>query len=357
MSAARRYLHSVDEIARMLDERAEQIAAELFPAGRRSGPEWRVGSIAGEPGQSLGIRMTGPKRGVWMDFNAGIGGDMLELVARARYGGDRGQALRWARAFLGLSEAAAPAGVTPPPPPPRVPADEVSRDFAGKARALWFGGHPIGGTPAAAYLAGRGISLARLGRLPGALRFRPDVYCSERRVTAPAMLAAILRGGTMIGCHRTFLAPRPSGGWGKAPIQAPKKIIGQVGGGFIPVWRGKSGKALRDAPADDTLAVCEGIEDALTIALHTPEWRVVAAVSIGNLAKLSLPDRFADIVCCWDRDGDNPASVAAREATVTRLLNEGRSVRQVAPPEGFKDFNAWHMAECADTPATMGAAP
>lgn len=344
-----RFLHSVQDIARMLGQHAEAIARDLLPAGRKVGPEWRVGSIAGEPGQSLAIRLTGDKRGIWADFAAGIGGDMLELVAQCRYGGDKREALRWARAFLGLTERPAPPGAAPPPPPPKaVPASEVNRSYAGKARALWLGGHPLGGTPAAAYLATRGVGLTALGRTPSALRFRPDVFCAERQEAAPAMLAAITRGGAIIGCHRTFLAPGPAGRWSKAPIAAPKKVMGQVGGGFIPLWRGASGRPIREAPETDTLAIAEGIEDALTIALHMPEWRVIAAVSVGNMANLVLPTTLRDVVFCWDRDGDNLSVARAREMAVERLLREGRSVREIRPPEGFKDFNAWHLAEMAE---------
>jgi len=269
-----RHLYSVSEIARMLDAHAATIARELFPAGKRAGGEWRVGSLAGEPGQSLAVCIQGSKRGVWRDFAAGIGGDMLELVAQARYGGDKAEALRWARRFLGLSDRAAPPGSPPPPPPPRAEAaDELRRDFAGKARALWHGAVPIGGTPAAAYLAGRGISLAELGRAPGALRYRADVWCSERQGYHPAMLAAIVRAGLIVGVHRTYLAPGPAGRWLKAPIREPKKVLGSLGGGWIALWRGRSLKPWAEAPDDDTLAIAEGIEDALTVALHRPEWR------------------------------------------------------------------------------------
>lgn len=331
----------------MLDQHAEALARDFFPAGRRVGAEWRVGSLAGEPGQSLAIRLSGMKRGVWCDFAAGQGGDMLELVAQLRYGGDKSAALRWARSYLGLTDAAAPAGQAPPAPPPRVPASEVSRSFSGKARALWLGAQPLPNTPAAAYLASRGLSLAALGQVPHALRFRPDAWCTERQQPAPAMLAAITRGGPIIGCHRTFLAPGPAGRWGKAAIAAPKKVLGEVGGGFIPLWRGRSGRPMRAAPEDDTLAITEGVEDALTVALHMPEWRVIAAVSLGNIANLVLPERLTDLVLCWDRDGDNQAAAQAREQAVQRLLRQGRRVREIRPPEGYKDFNAWHLADLA----------
>jgi hypothetical protein len=283
---------------------------------------------------------------------------MLELVARARFGGDKAEALRWARAWLGLSDRPPPAAThTPPPPPlPRTAAPELGRDFSGKARALWLHALPIADTPAAQYLRGRGISLAALGRAPQALRFRPDVWCSERHEPAPAMLGAITRGGRIIGCHRTFLAPGPAGRWMKANIAAPKKVLGQVGGGFIPLWRGASGRPIREAQEGETVAITEGIEDALTIALHRPEWRVLAAVSLGNMTNLQLPPALNDIVLVWDRDGDHPSAARARELTLERLLRQGRRVREIFPPEGYKDFNAWHLALIAEADARAGRA-
>jgi hypothetical protein len=343
-----RRLHDIREIVAMLAARIEPLARELFPAGKRDGLEWRVGSLAGEPGQSLGIHLRAPKAGVWKDFSGGEGGDALDLVAAARFGGSKAEALRWARAWLGLEAGGDFKTVRPAPPPPRDRKAEEAEAEGGrqKARALWLGGRLLADTPAAIYLTGRGVGPDRLGRVPGALRFRPDVWCSERQVNAPAMVSAIVKGGKIIGCHRTFLAERPGGQWGKAPIRSAKKVLGQIGGGFIPLWR-RSGRPMGEAPNDDTLAIAEGIEDGLTIALHQPEWRVIAAVSGGNMARLELHERFADIVLVFDRDGENPSAARAREAAVDELLHQGRSVREVRPPEGFKDFNAWHMAEVA----------
>ena len=44
-----------------------------------------------------------------------------------------------------------------------------------------------------------------------------------------------------------------------------------------------SNRPLAEAPADDQVAICEGIEDALTLALHDPALRVLAAISLSNL--------------------------------------------------------------------------
>jgi hypothetical protein len=164
----------------------------------------------------------------------------------------------------------------------------------------------------------------------------------------------VVRDGKVIACHRTFLAPGPVGRWLKAPLRAAKKVLGPMKGGFIPLHRGASQRPMAEAPAGDVLAITEGIEDGLTVALHMPEWRVVAAVSAGNLRDLVLPEGFRDLVLVLDRDGDNEALRKAIALAAERWLREGRSVREVRPPEGFKDFNAWHQAQLAAGPRAQG---
>jgi len=92
------------EIARMLAERIDQLVIDLLPAGRREGYEWRVGSVAGETGHSLGVHLAGNKAGVWCDFNgSGDSGDALDLVCAVR-DLNMGQALSWSRLWLGLDD-------------------------------------------------------------------------------------------------------------------------------------------------------------------------------------------------------------------------------------------------------------
>jgi predicted P-loop ATPase len=60
----------------------ETLLAEWFPNGVREGHEFCIGSRDGEPGQSLRIRLTGDKAGVWSDFSDGeAGGDLISLYA------------------------------------------------------------------------------------------------------------------------------------------------------------------------------------------------------------------------------------------------------------------------------------
>ncbi len=68
-----------------LNARAEEFACWLFPAGKKNGAEWQIGSLNGELGKSLSIRIAGEKVGVWRDFATNDSGDnLLELVRQAK---------------------------------------------------------------------------------------------------------------------------------------------------------------------------------------------------------------------------------------------------------------------------------
>jgi twinkle protein len=95
------------EIARALADRAGEVAQYLLPAGRKLSGEWKAGSTAGEAGQSLGVRLTGVKAGMWRDFAADEGGDLLDLWARCR-GMSTAEAMRDAAAYLGIRESMPP---------------------------------------------------------------------------------------------------------------------------------------------------------------------------------------------------------------------------------------------------------
>lgn len=355
---------SVGDIATMLAVQAEALVLDLLPHGRRCGPEWRCGSLAGEPGQSLGVHLHGPKAGVWCDFASGEAGDALDLVTRVACGGDRAAGVRWARSFLGLSDAPRARVLAQQAAQRKVQNDARAQAQAdGRRRAalrMWLEAEAgLIGTPVAAYLAGRGLRFAELGRVPRALRYHPalehphtclhDAYGRVRYGTGtryPAMVAAITdAAGVHVATHRTYLAARADGSVGKAALRDAKLTLGGWRGGAIRLWRGASGKPLAEAPEDDVVAIAEGIEDALTIARIQPEWRVLAAVALGNMAFLDLPAQIRNVMLVFDRDGENDQARCAREAAIVHFQRQGRAVRVVTPPEGFKDFNDWWCAD------------
>jgi hypothetical protein len=96
--------NSISDLAARLASQAERVATHLFPNGVLESNEWRVGSIAGEKGKSLGICIRGPKAGVWQDFaNPEHTGDLVELWTLT-HRLKKGEALHEIRDFLGIRE-------------------------------------------------------------------------------------------------------------------------------------------------------------------------------------------------------------------------------------------------------------
>ncbi len=89
------------EISRMLADRIELLCAELLPNGRKQNGSWRIGSLDGEQGGSLSVKLR-QRPGQWCDFNTGDKGDALNLV-KAVLGCSMPEALRWSQGWLGIS--------------------------------------------------------------------------------------------------------------------------------------------------------------------------------------------------------------------------------------------------------------
>jgi twinkle protein len=93
------------ETSYRLAQEAEAIAGMLLPNGKRAGAEWCVGSVQGEAGDSLKVRINGNKAGVWKDFATGEGGDLIDLWAAVN-GSTKRDAFEACRNYLGISEPA-----------------------------------------------------------------------------------------------------------------------------------------------------------------------------------------------------------------------------------------------------------
>ena len=91
------------ELKDLLAKNAADIAAYLFPDGKRAGREWKVGSVNGEPGDSLSICTAGAKAGIWSDFATGAAGDLLDLWM-ARRGCTLVEAMDDAKQRLGVRD-------------------------------------------------------------------------------------------------------------------------------------------------------------------------------------------------------------------------------------------------------------
>jgi hypothetical protein len=343
------------EIARQLADHIEALVIELFPRGRRDGRDWRIGSLAGEEGQSLAISLRGTKRGVWVDFASGEGGDALDLVAQALYRGALPAALDWARRWLGLPEQQRD---QPARQQRAAAADPARRDRA--LLGLWLQARPVQpGDPVSAYLASRGIDLAAWGgRIPGALRYHPGLWNRESQRHWPAMVAAICNpAGRHVAVHRTWLETRnlafeAAPAAGKAPLAEPKRTLGHYRGGCIRLWRGASGRPWRQMPAGETLLLGEGIEDVLAGIQQWPAFRAACAVSLSAMLSLELPAEVATIFLL--RQSDPPGSPADRllRRVVKRFLDQRRRVFILKYSAIVKDINQYiqHPSQIVASP-------
>ncbi len=338
------------QIADMLAVRIRALCEQLLGAGKPKGNYWTVGGIDNEPGGSMWIHLSGVKAGHWQDAATGEFCDALDLVAACAHRGDKKAAYRWAIAWLGLDGSIRPARTTASPARARA-ADGVDHEADRRRRAalrLYLEAQAsLAGTPAAAYLLRRGIDLAALGRQPRALRCHRELLHRPSGRSFPAMIAAITdASGVHVATHRTWLQQDRSGAWIKARVEDAKMTLGAFAGGSIRLWRGASGKPLRDAPDDDVVVIGEGIETCLSIAIACPEFRVLAAVSLGNMGSIALPPQIRRVILAADNDLKAPARLAFQRV-VERHLDAGRDVR-IARASVGKDFNdtlcAWSRA-------------
>lgn len=126
------------EISQRLAQEAETIAAMLLPNGKRKGPEFCVGSIGGEAGESLKVRINGNKAGLWKDFATNEAGDLIDLWAAAR-GMSKKDAFEACREYLGVGApmftAPAKSYVRPQKPAAKKPQGDVL-DYLTRVRCL-----------------------------------------------------------------------------------------------------------------------------------------------------------------------------------------------------------------------------
>lgn len=91
------------ELSLRMAENASGIAQHLLPRGKKSSGEWKAGSVSGEEGSSLSVRLTGAKKGLWKDFATDEGGDLLDLWAATR-SLSIAEAIVEAKAYIGVSD-------------------------------------------------------------------------------------------------------------------------------------------------------------------------------------------------------------------------------------------------------------
>lgn len=315
---------------------------------------------------SFVINLSGPRQGKWDEYATGEFGDALDLVAYIHFGRvdrvSQREALIWAKRFLGIGDHRHMDPAHAKKLRQAKEAMEIATERAEgmalanrdkdrrRCQAMFLGAQPLEpGTPGWRYLTeARGIALDQLARIPWAVRSHPGMRHVETDRTVPCLISAMLfEDGSFGAVHRIFLEPDGSSKLRVPdPAMATKKIWPKGWhGAFIPISRGETGLSPREAVKKgltDENAFAEGVEDAFTVALLTPEWRVSAVGASANFAHIEPPPSARAVVAIRDRDPNRKVMAGVtKKVAELQAKAEARSLPffESWPERGFKDFN------------------
>jgi hypothetical protein len=201
----------------------------------------------------------------------------------------------------------------------RVRSPEETVESRRYVRSFWHRSDCAKGTPAARYLASRGLPWLAVN---AAIRARANCWHKASGVSMPAMVALVLDAReNVIALHRTYLTPDGR----KANVEPNKMSLGSFAGG-----------AIRLDPLAEHMLVGEGIESSASAGflIGLPAWSAIAYGNLGHSLILPPEVHAVTIACDHDADGIHAAEAAAR-----RWRIEGRTVRIATPDKPFSDFN------------------
>lgn len=96
------------------------------------------------------------------------------------------------------------------------------------------------------------------------------------------------------------------------------------------------GGAIKIGSGHDEIAICEGLEDALSLRLALPDVTVWAAAGGNIMPSMPIPAQCRRLIIA--RDNDKAGGRAADEA-IRAFKRPGREIRVMRPAAEFKDFN------------------
>ncbi len=280
-------------------------------------PNWKLSDGTKLRWRNKGALSLDLQRGLWFDHEAGVGGDIVDLVRHAGAASNFVEASNWLVACGWIGAA---------------PTQHLQRDNSNRQRTSADGGRPraieilretqpVAGTLAETYLLARAINPP----WPDAIRFHPRLWCVEVGQHLPAMVCAISPLDAPDRPHavqRIWLAADGR----KANLRAPKKTLGALAGGGVVL-----------APFHSRLIVAEGVETALSV---DEVWGTSAVATLGtaNMEAVQIPVSVSDVLIAFDCDTNGAGEKAARNLA-TRLHAEGRAVTLIPPPASFSDWN------------------
>ncbi len=197
------------------------------------------------------------------------------------------------------------------------------------ALKLWEQARPIEGTPAEAYLLGRGLPRMHW---PDCLRFHPGLKYPDAG-KLPALVCRVDDTmGDLTGIWRIFITKDGQ----KANVESAKLGLGPVSGGAVRLFE----------PADNEICIAEGVETALAVYALTGRscW---SCLSTSGLINFDPPLSIERLRIYGDGDQayqkpDGSWATAPGEAAAMRaaqnLQETGLQVLDIALPEAGSDW-------------------
>lgn len=311
-----------EAIRQALIDRMEDLFRQAWGEPEKNGArDWRAKNSS-----ARSMVMRGPKRGMWHDHKAGTGGDALDFVAVEFCGLSRAaddfprvidEAAGWCGLNLNQSEDIPALMARKAAREAMTAAEEAKSAKRNKAlvEALQTRSEVLAGSPAAAYLAARGITSLPPGwyylpPVPGLGVLRPN--------RAALMVPAIDEAGVMRGGQRILILPDGS----KAPEDKRKPAFGSIGG--CPA---RIAASIEGGP----LYIAEGSETAAAIAQATG-FEVWAVFGVSGFKTAPAPIG-RKVVFCPDQDAAESSAANSFEAACIHHAARGVEVWIAKAPE------------------------
>lgn len=347
----------IEEIANALKADIQNLCYALGLQGKLDGNDFvaynptRVDKHLG----SFRVCIRGAKQGIWAEFASGEKGDPIDLINYCLFKNsiNKHEAIEYAKEFLGISNGKYDnlKKVKQRAEEQKQKAEEEIKKqtdlFKKRAQKIFLEANPhIKNTPAERYFNARGIDFKVLGKYPNSLRFEPKCYYEKNAKTGeniymPAIIASVNdQDNEFVAIHRTYIE-LIEGRWKRKD----KKVLGAFAGSAIRLWRGKSGLSIQQLKnkkdldeIDQTLIICEGIEDGLSIALACPEYRIWTSLSISNMKNIKIPEAIKTVIIASDNDGEYHIATQYVKQAAEAFQRQGLTVK-IARPENSHDFN------------------
>jgi hypothetical protein len=283
---------------------------------------------------SLAVVIDGAKAGQWYDHEAGLGGDLINLIERAHGITFRG-AVVYAEQFIGSADTLA---TTRSPAACERSTEDDSKRNQRYARNLWREAGPIDGTLAARYLEWRHILEPALEAGDGVLRFHPNCPFGKR-LRHPCLLALRrdIHTNEPRAIQRIALTERLMSAIQRTTFAQFTEAGGKIDRRTLGPKTGTTIKLSSDEIVTQGLTVGEGLETVLAgmVKCFGPAWALGDA---GNVEHFPVLGGIETLTILVDNDADGCGQRAALECSA-RWTGAGREVLRAVLNQTGHDFN------------------